>query len=193
MSKIAQCAKCAKPASEDVKLKVCGGCGEVGYCSKECQTSDWKTHKKFCKKKHKAGETAGETSHLRSQNAADIPVLWEDQKNINSFGRLNHRMNELHDEAEAQKTKIAGLKDANDEIECLLDDDACRIKVGEMYVDVTNDEATEFAEARMEREKGDLKAIQAEQATLNVEMDKLKAVLYAKFGQTINLETSARS
>lgn len=28
--------------------KLCGRCGAVNYCSKECQIADWSTHKPFC-------------------------------------------------------------------------------------------------------------------------------------------------
>jgi hypothetical protein len=31
-------------------LKVCGSCKRVRYCSRECQKSDFKVHKKVCKK-----------------------------------------------------------------------------------------------------------------------------------------------
>ena len=30
------------------KLKQCGACQTVAYCSRECQKSDWKEHKKVC-------------------------------------------------------------------------------------------------------------------------------------------------
>jgi hypothetical protein len=33
-----------------VKLFKCGRCLIAGYCSKECQTADWKRHKPFCSK-----------------------------------------------------------------------------------------------------------------------------------------------
>ncbi|KAJ7051184.1 hypothetical protein C8F01DRAFT_1067180 [Mycena amicta] len=33
------------------KLLQCSGCFKVGYCSKECQTKNWKAHKPNCKKK----------------------------------------------------------------------------------------------------------------------------------------------
>ena len=29
--------------------KKCSGCGLVRYCNRECQSSDWNTHKSFCK------------------------------------------------------------------------------------------------------------------------------------------------
>ncbi|KAJ7623509.1 hypothetical protein FB45DRAFT_1089047 [Roridomyces roridus] len=40
------CAACGK---SNVNLRKCGRCKEVEYCSKECQTGHWKTHKKGCK------------------------------------------------------------------------------------------------------------------------------------------------
>lgn len=33
--------------------KRCGGCGTVGYCSKECQTEGWKEHKGECGRGYK--------------------------------------------------------------------------------------------------------------------------------------------
>ncbi|KAF7298719.1 hypothetical protein MIND_00819400 [Mycena indigotica] len=41
------CYKCFK--EEDVQVSRCTGCLRVGYCSRECQNADWKTHKAFCK------------------------------------------------------------------------------------------------------------------------------------------------
>ena len=39
------CKVCAKSG---IKLKVCSGCHYVKYCSKECQSKDWASHKAFC-------------------------------------------------------------------------------------------------------------------------------------------------
>ncbi|KXS10286.1 hypothetical protein M427DRAFT_183707 [Gonapodya prolifera JEL478] len=30
------------------RLSACIKCHRIKYCSQECQTADWKTHKKFC-------------------------------------------------------------------------------------------------------------------------------------------------
>jgi len=46
---IAACEFCKKPASE-AKLKHYAKCSVTQYCSRECQKSDWKTHKKICGK-----------------------------------------------------------------------------------------------------------------------------------------------
>lgn len=40
------CANCLKA---EVKLKVCGSCKKVNYCSAQCQKSHWKKHKPTCK------------------------------------------------------------------------------------------------------------------------------------------------
>ena len=47
--------KCQKAECERPGTLRCSRCKNVNYCSKECQTSDWKEHKKQCKKS-KEGE-----------------------------------------------------------------------------------------------------------------------------------------
>jgi hypothetical protein len=40
--------KCGNYDSPEMKMKKCSGCLCVAYCSIECQSLDWPTHKKFC-------------------------------------------------------------------------------------------------------------------------------------------------
>ncbi|KAG0049549.1 hypothetical protein BGZ83_005588 [Gryganskiella cystojenkinii] len=45
----AKCAKCSKTSGEGgLALKRCAKCKTVVYCSRACQTADWKVHKKAC-------------------------------------------------------------------------------------------------------------------------------------------------
>ena len=44
----ARCDRCKKKESADLKLLVCSRCKKAVYCSRECQKSDWKTHKLRC-------------------------------------------------------------------------------------------------------------------------------------------------
>ena len=47
------CALCGKTESElaaGEKLRKCGGCGVVRYCSGECQKAAWPGHKKECRR-----------------------------------------------------------------------------------------------------------------------------------------------
>jgi len=43
-----QCETCGKSGTA-VNLKVCSRCKTINYCSKECQTKDWKSHRELCK------------------------------------------------------------------------------------------------------------------------------------------------
>jgi len=43
------CSKSAKQLPEGTKMKSCGGCRTVYYCSRACQTAHWPTHKSACK------------------------------------------------------------------------------------------------------------------------------------------------
>ena len=52
----------------------------------------------------------------------DVEVRLEDQKAINSFGRLNTRMNELEEELKEKRSLYDQLDDAANEI-ILADDD----------------------------------------------------------------------
>jgi hypothetical protein len=48
MCKNAICMTCLQTESADVKLLKCGRCGVASYCSKACQTKNWKVHKPQC-------------------------------------------------------------------------------------------------------------------------------------------------
>jgi hypothetical protein len=48
-------------------------------------------------------------AHLRPENAPDVQVLWEDQKRINRFGRLNLKLTELKEEIKDTKVSFAAI------------------------------------------------------------------------------------
>ena len=49
-----QCAQCQKSEEDDELFSKCSRCKMVYYCSRNCQTAHWKTHKKTCTKPVKA-------------------------------------------------------------------------------------------------------------------------------------------
>ncbi|OJT13478.1 hypothetical protein TRAPUB_9972 [Trametes pubescens] len=42
------CHKCRQPPRDGSKLRKCGGCTGILYCSKECQKAAWPAHRVFC-------------------------------------------------------------------------------------------------------------------------------------------------
>jgi SAM-dependent methyltransferase len=65
------CVQCKKLFPDKSNLKICTGCYSVKYCSRECQTADWKKrHKPQCKElnnkrmaREAAAQAASSTSH----------------------------------------------------------------------------------------------------------------------------------
>jgi prefoldin subunit 4 len=51
----------------------------------------------------------GSVQQVPRGEETDVEVTWEDQKNINTFGRLNTKMHELEDELKAKEVCIFGL------------------------------------------------------------------------------------
>eukprot|EP01083_Nonionella_stella_P012016 34113_1 len=188
MAESKPCAKCKKVAEKGKKFSHCGGCGEVFYCSATCQRSDWKEHKSVCKKKHKRKSA----SHLvpRSAQQEKVSVLWEDQRKINEFGRLNQRLLEVVDEIKKKELETQSLDDARDEIQMCIEDDGIMRRVGECFVSVEEDDAEEFVDASQANAKEVQTKLSGERSDLEGRMEKLKIELYAKFGDSINLENT---
>jgi len=141
--------------------------------------------------------------------------LREDQQRINDFGRLNNRNVEIRDLLAVKQVRLLiilcrlfvssffahfseqkdleNLKDATTDLEMILDDDCCKIKVGEVFMECSNEEAEEYVEAKKKEMEGEVKELLEERASLAADMEKLKALLYAKFGKQINLEVDPES
>lgn len=128
--------------------------------------------------------------HLRADDAPDVEVTRGDQADINAFGRLTNHLSELEHKLTEKEQEVVNLNEAVEEIEMLLDDGACKIKVGETFAPVENDDAAERVEALKEQAEKDLAAMQKKKEAMLADMNKLKAKLYAKFGKSINLDMS---
>jgi len=120
-------------------------------------------------------------------------VTWEDQSRINDFSRLNLQLSKLDDELRDARREKENLKDANDEIDMLLDDDACKVKIGEVFIDVSNDDANEFVSERKQQIDDRVAELDRKREEITKKMDTLKAMLYTKFGKQINLENAEQT
>lgn len=79
MSNSAKCSNCRKTQKElPIPLKRCAQCKNQWYCSRECQKTDWKRHKKVCSStfgKPKSTSTRKATSRLVCFNPNPLKAL----------------------------------------------------------------------------------------------------------------------
>ncbi|WBW72904.1 prefoldin subunit Pfd4 [Schizosaccharomyces osmophilus] len=120
-----------------------------------------------------------------------IPVLAQDQHNLNEFSVLHSRRAVQELELKDIRTQVEDVVDAKNECELLDEDDVDQIpliKIGDAFFQVSLDTLTEeLEESESKLEK------QSEQLDSHMEMDhsriqELKNLLYAKFHDQINLD-----
>lgn len=127
---------------------------------------------------------------MSSQKAVDVEVqvTWEDQKNINAFGRLNGRMHEFEEDISKKQEELLYLEDASNELILLDDDEPVRYKMGEIFVEVSKDEAEQLLEKATSKLSEEIDTLQDEVSKIKKTLAELKVKLYAKFGSAINLD-----
>ncbi|KAF9773382.1 hypothetical protein IL306_008821 [Fusarium sp. DS 682] len=83
---MAACTTCNKEEPA-VQLKRCAKCSATPYCSRECQKTDWKVHKKICGKQ--ASPSANATAHDPDE-MSQSPKKGLDESVPNPFTRLDN-------------------------------------------------------------------------------------------------------
>ncbi|XP_057732181.1 probable prefoldin subunit 4 [Arachis stenosperma] len=129
---------------------------------------------------------------MQQGGGSNTEVTWEDQQNINKFGRLNNRFHELEDEIKIAKLTIFfetndNLEDASNEL-ILTDEDVVRFQIGEVFAHVPKDEVKNRIENMKEVTSQKLTKLEGEKQFVVAQMAELKFLLYGKFKDSINLE-----
>jgi len=119
----------------------------------------------------------------------EAEVCREDQDNINKFGRLNARLHECRDEIASLKKILEQYDDASTEL-MMGSGDKVMLNLGNAFFELEEDEATEFCEDEVTKKQEAVDRLHEEEGEILEEQKKLKRVLYAKFGKSINLEDS---
>ncbi|RDX65088.1 putative prefoldin subunit 4, partial [Mucuna pruriens] len=114
-------------------------------------------------------------------------VTWEDQQNINKFGRLNNRLHELHHHIKVAIDTNDNLEDASNEL-ILTDEEVVRLQIGEIFAHVSKDEVDIKIEQMKEVTSQKLEKLEEEKESVVAQMAELKKILYGKFKDSINLE-----
>ncbi|KAG5513359.1 hypothetical protein PMAC_001422 [Pneumocystis sp. 'macacae'] len=134
---------------------------------------------------------------LDPADETDADVNWDDQCKINTFSKLNQRLQNrtrfLKDksfEKDCMEDLVTELELA-DENESLLRSYFCfkSYKVGDAFVLLPFDQVQKRLETEQDQVNEEVWKIETEISELNSEMEKLKKDLYKKFGKAINLET----
>lgn len=64
--------RCCAICSETTKLKACGSCTQVWYCSKEHQVDDWKNHKPKCHRLNVNADPDSEAEVLQKMKSLSV-------------------------------------------------------------------------------------------------------------------------
>lgn len=189
--------KCAYPGCDQPGSKTCGGCRLVGYCSKEHQRDDWPNHKQSCKKPDSStgsqagtGDSSAPVVQMPKRPMEDVSVTWDDQKRINTFGRLNQKHVDLLESIRVKKVKRENLVDALDALDepDSDDEDAIKLQIGEVFIASKKGSAQERVQQEITKLDAELKEIRGQKTEISKEMASLKALLKAKFKDSINLD-----
>ncbi|KAF9619086.1 hypothetical protein IFM89_005100 [Coptis chinensis] len=124
---------------------------------------------------------------MQQGGGSEIEVTWEDQQNINKFGRLNNRFHEIEDEIKNAKERNENFEDASNEL-ILTDEEVIRFQIGEVFVHMPNEEVESRIEEMKEVTSKKLENLEEEKESVLAQMAELKKILYGKFNDSINLE-----
>ncbi|GAA6040592.1 hypothetical protein JCM8097_008055 [Rhodosporidiobolus ruineniae] len=135
---------------------------------------------------------------------ADAPAQSEevtrtDQERINEFSKLNARVEEVVDELEALRKEKEDLEEVEGDVELLemeggdeLEEEGgepkIMYKLDSTFLHLPASEVLEHLQASLSKVRAQVDALEKEKETCEERMEVLKKELYAKFGNSINLE-----
>ncbi|KRX09937.1 Prefoldin [Pseudocohnilembus persalinus] len=118
----------------------------------------------------------------------DLDFSKEDQNNINNFSKLNMNRRDKEKQIAQKKELIDQLDDALTELDLFDDDEPVKVKFGDCFFGIVPEQARENTEKNIEFEKNLVDDLNDNLEETQKKIKKLKAVLYTKFGNTIQLE-----
>merc|ERR1711892_1417012 len=129
-----------------------------------------------------ARPTAMGANTALQEHGDDVEVRPEDQRAINSFGRLNNRKHDIEDEIKEKQS-----------FHDLLDDEPVRYGFGECYFECNKDQAEELLDKQKEDTVKEIAVLNGELNGIHDTLSGLKTQLYGRFGSNINLEETPAS
>ncbi|KAG0055050.1 hypothetical protein BGZ89_002488 [Linnemannia elongata] len=124
----------------------------------------------------------------KDEEEGDIQVSWQDQENINTFSKYNAKLQDLEEAYESKKTEKEYLDDLAMELELADEDEPVKYRIGEAFVSLSLEAAQERISKSQEELDQEIEGLKTQMDKAVEKMDGLKKVLYARFGNAINLE-----
>ena len=103
------------------------------------------------------------------------------------FSKLNMRTHDLRRDIKKLRDDLDALQDAQQLIEESFGE-GLKLFIGEALIDVDEDTATKYYEGLVEEKGDDLEKKKDQLEEIESDMKDLKSYLYARFGNSINLE-----
>ncbi|XP_058803744.1 probable prefoldin subunit 4 [Phymastichus coffea] len=130
----------------------------------------------------------GKAAQSGFQPDSDVHISFEDQQKINKFARQNAKMEDFKEELKQRKNDLQNLNDAVSELELFDDDAKIPYHIGEIFVSQDLTKTLSCLEEAKKKTEKDIVVLEEKCTELRSVMSDLKAQLYAKFGNNINLE-----
>ncbi|KAG7831871.1 hypothetical protein KL920_000206 [Ogataea angusta] len=115
-------------------------------------------------------------------------VTWQDQLKINSFSTLISKIDALSATLDENKQEKEYLDDLALEIELVDEDEKLNYKIGDSFVLMKQSEIVDRLEKDQELLDSKISELESQIEDIDQELNNLKKLLYAKFGNAINLE-----
>ncbi|KAG7813287.1 hypothetical protein KL921_000833 [Ogataea angusta] len=115
-------------------------------------------------------------------------VTWQDQLKINSFSTLISKKDALSATLDENKQEKEYLDDLALEIELVDEDEKLNYKIGDSFVLMKQSEIVDRLEKDQELLDSKISELESQIEDIDQELNNLKKLLYAKFGNAINLE-----
>ncbi|MCJ1335755.1 hypothetical protein MMC09_001029 [Bachmanniomyces sp. S44760] len=120
----------------------------------------------------------------------ETEVRREDQDKINQFSRLHQRQMLLEEELKVKAKDKEDLDEVSNELELADEDDKIPYKIGDSFICLPLPEVQELLASATGKIGTDVSLVEEKLGGVREEMQGLKVALYARFGRSINLETS---
>eukprot|EP00698_Gefionella_okellyi_P005244 TRINITY_DN14783_c0_g1_i1.p1 TRINITY_DN14783_c0_g1~~TRINITY_DN14783_c0_g1_i1.p1 ORF type:complete len:144 (-),score=28.99 TRINITY_DN14783_c0_g1_i1:43-474(-) len=119
---------------------------------------------------------------------ADVEVTWEDQQNINEFGRLYSVWRELKNDVSGKRKELQALADSEQDLMLADESEPVRIQVGEIFVEFPFEAAQERITKETERITEEKTQLEQLLERTRTRIHELRALLYARLKDSVNLE-----